>query len=91
VGALGVSTWSNTYSPQPASPLPRLGDAQQLSEVVAKIEASAPINALEAKIIAGGGSALGGAKPKALIDIHGEPFQRAPPSARPRRRALSPT
>ena len=71
-GALGVSTSSSTYSPRPTSPLPRLGDAQQLSEVAARIEASEPISALEAKIIAGGGSPLGGAKPKALIDIAGE-------------------
>ncbi len=71
-GALGVSTSSSTYSPRAVSPLPRLDDVQQLSEVAAKIEASEPITALEAKIIAGGGSPLGGAKPKALIDIDGE-------------------
>ncbi len=40
--------------------------------MAAKIEASEPITALEARIIAGGGSPLGGAKPKALIDIDGE-------------------
>jgi len=71
-GALGVSTSSSAYSPRAGSPLPRLEQAQQLSEVVAKIEASEPISALEAKIIAGGGSPLGGAKTKALIDIDGE-------------------
>ncbi len=71
-GALGVSTSPGVYSPRAGSPLPRLGQAQQLSAVVAKIEASEPISALEAKIIAGGGSPLGGAKPKALIDIDGE-------------------
>ena len=71
-GALGVSTSSTTYSPRDKSPLPRLDDVQQLSEVTAKIEASEPITPLEAKIIAGGGSPLGGAKPKALIDIDGE-------------------
>lgn len=71
-GALGVSTSSSVYSPRAAGPLPRLGDVQQLSEVVAKIEASEPLNALEARIIAGGGSPLGGAKPKALIEIGGE-------------------
>jgi serine/threonine-protein kinase HipA len=71
-GALGASTSSSTYSPRAGSPLPRLEQAQQLSEVVAKIEASEPLSALEAKIIAGGGSPLGGAKPKALIDIGGE-------------------
>lgn len=71
-GALGVSTSSDAYIPRPTSPLPRLEDAQQLSEVAAKIEAAEPLSALEAKIIAGGGSPLGGAKPKALIEIEGE-------------------
>ncbi len=71
-GALGVSTSPLTYNPRTGSPLPRLEQAQQLSEVVAKIESSAPITALEALIIAGGGSPLGGAKPKALIDINGQ-------------------
>ncbi len=71
-GALGVSTSSSDYSPRAGSPLPRLEQAQQLSEVAAKIEASEPITAVEARIIAGGGSPLGGAKPKALIDIDGE-------------------
>jgi serine/threonine-protein kinase HipA len=71
-GALGVSTSARIYSPRDSSPLPRLADAQQLSEVAAKIEAAEPISPLEARIIAGGGSPLGGAKPKALIDIDGE-------------------
>lgn len=71
-GALGVSTSPSAYSPRAGSPLPRLEEAQQLSEVAAKIEASEPITAVEARIIAGGGSPLGGAKPKALIDIDGE-------------------
>ncbi len=71
-GALGVSTSADTYSPRPGGPLPRLEQAQQLSEVVAKIEASEPISALETRLIAGGGSPLGGTKPKALIDIDGE-------------------
>ena len=70
-GALGVSTSSSAYRPRAGGPLPRLAQVQQLSEVVAKIEAAEPISALEAKIIAGGGSPLGGAKPKALIDIDG--------------------
>ncbi|GAB4090354.1 type II toxin-antitoxin system HipA family toxin [Hydrogenophaga soli] len=71
-GALGVSTSPDTYSPRAGGPLPRLEDAQHLSEVVGKIEASEPLTALEARIIAGGGSPLGGAKPKALIQINGE-------------------
>ena len=71
-GALGVSTSENHYSAPMSGPLPRLEDAQQLSEVVAKIEASESLTALETKIIAGGGSPLGGAKPKALVNIDGQ-------------------
>ncbi len=70
-GALGVSTSDTQYAPRALGPMPRLDDAQQLSEVAAKVEASEPLSALEARIIAGGGSPLGGAKPKALINIEG--------------------
>jgi len=70
-GALGVSTSPATYLPREGSPLPRLDEAQKLSEVVAKIDAAEPITDVEARIVRGGGS-LGGAKPKALIDIGGE-------------------
>jgi len=71
-GALGVSTSATEYVPRALGPLPRLEDAQLLSEVAAKIEASEPLSVLEARIMAGGGSPLGGAKPKALITIGGE-------------------
>ncbi len=70
-GALGVSTSAATYLPRPGGPLPRLDQAQELSEVVGKIDASEAISALEAELIRAGGS-IGGAKPKALIDIAGE-------------------
>ena len=73
-GALGVSTSADTYLPRPGGPLPRLKDAQLLSEAAAKIEAAEALTEMEARIIAGGGSPLGGAKPKALIDIDGEPW-----------------
>lgn len=71
-GALGVSTSATEYLPRRGGPLPRLEQAQALSEVVAKIEAGQALTTLEAKIIQGGGSPLGGAKPKALINIDGE-------------------
>ena len=73
-GALGVSTSPTAYLPRKGGPLPRLAQAQELSEVVAKIEAGDALTTFEAKIIEGGGSPLGGAKPKALIDIDGEPW-----------------
>ncbi len=70
-GAMGVSTSATQYVPRGSGPLPRLEDAQLLSEVAAKVEASESLSALEARIIAGGGSPMGGAKPKALINIGG--------------------
>ena len=71
-GALGVSTSPIDYVPRRGGPLPRLAQVQELSEVVAKIEAGEALTTIEAKIIEGGGSPLGGAKPKALIEIEGE-------------------
>jgi serine/threonine-protein kinase HipA len=37
-GALGVSTSATEYAPRALGPLPRLEDAQQLSEIAAKVE-----------------------------------------------------
>ncbi len=70
-GALGVSTSAEAYIPRTTSPLPRLSQAQQLSEIVHKVSAREPVNDVERKLLATGGS-FGGAKPKALIDIAGE-------------------
>ncbi len=69
-GALGVSTSEAAYAPRPQSPLPRLKQAQRLSEVVHKVSARAPVSSLERQMLNAGGS-FGGAKPKALIDIGG--------------------
>src|SRR5687767_5895422 len=65
-GALGVSTSATDYLPRPGGPLPRLEQAQQLSEVVAKVAAAEPISDFERRVLTAGGS-FGGAKPKALI------------------------
>lgn len=70
-GALGVSTSDAQYLPRQDGPLPRLEQAQELSEVVAKIAAAEPITERERTVLRGGGS-FGGAKPKALIGIGGE-------------------
>lgn len=70
-GALGVSTSADSYIPRAKSPLPRLEHAQQLSEIVRKVSAKEPVNDIERKMLAAGGS-FGGAKPKALIEIAGE-------------------
>lgn len=70
-GALGVSTSAGAYIPRPRSPLPRLAQAQQLSEIVHKVSAREPVNDIERRLLAAGGS-FGGAKPKALIEMAGE-------------------
>jgi serine/threonine-protein kinase HipA len=70
-GALGVSTSADAYVPRAKSPLPRLEQAQPLSEIVHKVSAKEPVTDTERKLLAAGGS-FGGAKPKALIDIGGE-------------------
>jgi serine/threonine-protein kinase HipA len=70
-GALGVSTSSIEYLPRRNGPLPRLQDAQTLSEAVAKISQKEPITQLESRMLSAGGS-FGGAKPKALIEIDGD-------------------
>jgi serine/threonine-protein kinase HipA len=70
-GALGVSTSANAYIPRSTSPLPRLAQAQHLSEIVHKVSAKEPVNDIERQMLATGGS-FGGAKPKALIEIAGE-------------------
>lgn len=70
-GALGVSTSDTQYVPRKDGPLPRLEQAQELSDVVAKIAAAEPITERERAVLRGGGS-FGGAKPKALIGIGGE-------------------
>lgn len=72
-GALGVSTSDSAYAPRPGGPLPRLNQVQAVSEVVAKVAAADPISEVERRVLTSGGS-FGGAKPKALIDIGGEPW-----------------
>lgn len=67
-GALGVSTSADTYVPRTKSPLPRLEQAQQLSEIVHKVSAKQLLNDIERTMLTAGGS-FGGAKPKALIEI----------------------
>ena len=70
-GALGVSTSETQYLPREDGPLPRLEQAQELSDVVAKIAAAEPITERERAVLRAGGS-FGGAKPKALVEIGGE-------------------
>jgi serine/threonine-protein kinase HipA len=70
-GALGVSTSDGEYAPRKQGPLPTLGDADRIQELVRKILANEPVPEMHKRLISPGVS-LGGAKPKALMEIDGE-------------------
>jgi serine/threonine-protein kinase HipA len=70
-GALGVSTSADAYQPRKIGPLPSLGDADQLQEIVRKVLANEPVPQAQKRLLAPGVS-FGGARPKALVEIGGE-------------------
>jgi serine/threonine-protein kinase HipA len=69
-GALGVSTSAKRYEPAPAEPLPRLADVEAIHEVVRMVLANKPVPEAQRRLVLPG-STLGGARPKALIEIDG--------------------
>jgi serine/threonine-protein kinase HipA len=72
-GALGVSTSAQRYEPQPHAVLPTVGDVPALHELVRRIEAGEPVDEALKRLVAPG-TTLGGARPKALIEIDGHPW-----------------
>jgi serine/threonine-protein kinase HipA len=72
-GALGVSTSAERYAPRRLGPLPVLADTETIYELVRKVIDNEPVAAELKRLIAPGGT-LGGAKPKALLQIDGEPW-----------------
>jgi serine/threonine-protein kinase HipA len=70
-GALGVSTSRDTYAPRRTGPLPTLGDAAAIQELVRRVLANEPIPEHERRLISPGAT-MGGARPKALLEIDGE-------------------
>lgn len=70
-GALGVSTSSQEYLPRRLGPLPTLADADQIHELVRKILDKEPIPKAQHRLLSPGVT-MGGARPKALLDIDGE-------------------
>jgi serine/threonine-protein kinase HipA len=70
-GALGVSTSSQTYSPRRLGPLPTIEDADQIHELIRKVLANEPVPPAQKRLISPGVT-MGGARPKALLDIAGE-------------------
>lgn len=70
-GALGVSTSADEYLPRRLGPLPALADADRIHELTRKILANEPVEPAQKRLISPGVT-LGGARPKALLDIDGE-------------------
>ena len=70
-GALGVSTSRTEYLPRRLGPLPTLREADEIHELVRSIQANEPVPE-EVKRLIAPGVTMGGARPKALLDIDGE-------------------
>ena len=70
-GALGVSTLERDYRPHVVGPLPKLEDSEQIYELIQRVRANEPVPPALRRLISPGAS-MGGARPKALLDIDGE-------------------
>jgi serine/threonine-protein kinase HipA len=72
-GALGVSTSVSEYLPRRFGPLPALADTDAIHELVQRVLEGEPIPPDRIRLLAPGVT-MGGARPKALIDIDGAPW-----------------
>jgi serine/threonine-protein kinase HipA len=70
-GALGVSTSAEQYLPRRTGPLPTLADADELHELIRKVQNNEPVSPQQRRLISPGAT-MGGARPKALISLAGE-------------------
>lgn len=70
-GALGVSTSKDEYRPRRTGPLPQLAEVAELQALVHKVLANEPIPEPLKRLISPGAT-MGGARPKALLEIEGE-------------------
>jgi serine/threonine-protein kinase HipA len=72
-GALGVSTSASQYLPRRLGPLPTLADTAAIHELVRRVLDNEPIAADQLRLLAPGVT-MGGARPKALVDVDGLPW-----------------
>ena len=72
-GGLGVSLRPDAYEPWPSSPLPGLASLDEMAEVVRKVLANEPVDEVQQRLLRPGVS-MGGARPKSLLMIDGEPW-----------------
>lgn len=69
-GALGVSLSADAYLPQKTGSLPALRNVAEIHELVRKVLDNEPVPENKRRLIAPG-TTLGGARPKALIEMEG--------------------
>lgn len=72
-GGLGVSLRPDTYVPWLTAPVPDLGSLAEMADVVRKVLANEPVDERQRRLIRPGVS-LGGARPKSLLALDGEPW-----------------
>ncbi len=72
-GALGVSARPERYEAPGTGPLPTLGDALEIERLVGQVLAGEPVEERKRRLIAPGAT-LGGARPKALLELDGQPW-----------------
>lgn len=72
-GALGVSRSRQAHEPWPTAPVPGLGSLAEMAGVIRRILANEPVEERLRRLVRPGVS-LGGARPKSLIEIDGEPW-----------------
>lgn len=72
-GALGVSVSEQIYLPRRLGPLPHLGEVSAIAKLFHSILAGEPVAPEQRRLIAPGVT-LGGARPKALIELEGAPW-----------------
>ena len=70
-GALGVSTSAHQYLPRRLGPLPTHEQADQIHKLIRKVQENEPLTAAQKRLLAPGVT-MGGARPKALLNIAGE-------------------
>ncbi len=69
-GALGVSLSAERYQPRQRGPLPQLSDVQAIEVLVHQVLNNEPVPDAQKRLISPGAT-LGGARPKALLDLDG--------------------
>jgi serine/threonine-protein kinase HipA len=69
-GALGVSTSADEYVPRRLGPLPMLEEADQIHDLIRKVQDNEPVPSEQKRLISPGVT-MGGARPKALLNIAG--------------------